>query len=75
MTEEDLTGRLSCLALIIAGLCAIWFGVFAVRSYTTQAECLRVGYPDSRVTLALTSYCIRRVNQTDEVVPLAQVKK
>lgn len=35
----------------------------------TQVGCLQAGYPAHTVTWALQRYCLRRVNQTDMVVP------
>jgi hypothetical protein len=36
-----------------------------------DAGCLRAGYPKASVTWNFTRYCIKRVDQTDVVVPYA----
>lgn len=35
--------------------------------------CLSYGYPETRVTYNLDTYCVKRLDQTDTVVPINQV--
>lgn len=48
-------------------------GGYFIRSYTLQATCLRAGYPDTRMTLT-ARYCVKRMDQTDVVIPVEQVR-
>jgi hypothetical protein len=65
---------LVAVMLLWAGI--ILFGVITtiVKAQTTSA-CLRAGYPGSQVSWSLDRYCIRRVDQTDIVVPFSEIKK
>jgi hypothetical protein len=40
-----------------------------------DAECHRLGYARADLTLTRDRYCIRRVNQTDEVVSLDSARR
>lgn len=40
-----------------------------------ENACLRRGYREATVTGNLTAYCIKRVNQTDVVVPLDSLRR
>lgn len=51
------------LAVVLA-----WGGVQMV----TESQCLAAGYPSAKVSWAFDRYCIKRVDQTDVVVPFAQ---
>lgn len=48
--------------------------VLAYRDATARSECLAFGYPDTRIA-GRRYYCLRRVNQSDEVVPLEQLRR
>ena len=54
--------------LILWGL-----GMTAAES-TIRARCLARGYPNGTLSADLTAYCGRRVNQTDEVIPLGKLR-
>lgn len=54
------------LGLLVVGL---------VVSSRAEAQCLAAGYPGSSVTWNLRAYCVKRVNQTDVVVPLREVER
>lgn len=56
------------VAVIVALL--IFTGVFIAA----EADCLEAGYPKAKFG-GTTAYCIKRVNQTDVVVPLSVVKE
>lgn len=62
--------------LIIAAILAI-IGAIGYSSYVEVAasnRCLKRGFPESKVTITLTTYCIKRVNQTDSVARLVDLK-
>lgn len=43
---------------------------------SVQTTCLAAGYPAIRTTFSpLQGYCVRRVNQTDEVVTVESIRK
>ena len=44
--------------------------VGTVKSLRLQQECQRLGYSTSTLTIAFTSYCGARIEQTDYVVPI-----
>lgn len=65
------------LKIIISLLLIALIGLF-ICGYTmiyTQSKCLSLGYPRSDVDYILTRYCIKRVDQTDVVVPLSKLLK
>jgi hypothetical protein len=67
--------------LFVGGLVTFVVGFFVVavfaatRDYRYQQACLRSGYPEARWFLGGQAYCVKRVNQTDVVVPLDQVRR
>jgi len=64
--------------LIVAIILAI-LGIVCVPTVInirTQNACLAHGYPQSDIAVpSFTRYCIKRVNQTDSVVPLRALIK
>jgi hypothetical protein len=48
--------------------------VFLVADARADAACLRAGYPSARIDWSLNAYCVKRVDQTDVVVPLSTVR-
>lgn len=61
-------------AAVIAAVCGLilvvgYLAFFAVLSARTEADCLSSGYPAHNVTWNGARYCIKRVDQTDIVVP------
>lgn len=48
----------------------VWIVLFVVRGFYIDAACSSLGYRDSNEAWNFRAYCIRRVNQTDEVVTL-----
>lgn len=63
------------LALAVAALVLVAVAVigFAILGGITGDRCAKVGYPRATVTITLKRYCIKRVDQTDVVVPLSEV--
>lgn len=51
--------------VLLAGM-----GVFGCTTLVTKRACLQAGYPGAQVSFALERYCVKRVDQTDIVVPL-----
>lgn len=63
--------------LIIGGLAIffLWCAIFSVIGVAAGSECSSLGYPKSIVSTSLTTYCVKRVDQTDVVVPLTKLKE
>jgi hypothetical protein len=60
------------------GIGVLWvvvFGSYGCRSYNATSTCLAAGYPEAKVLMLGGSYCVKRVEQTDVVVPLSEVKR
>lgn len=53
----------------------IIFGVYCLKVILTQSECLSHGYKESKVDMFFNPYCIKRVDQTDVVLPLDDIRK
>ena len=61
-----------CLLIII---CV--FGFLTVINLYINNECAKFGYPNAKITFdvkGLQYYCIRRIDQTDFIVPLNKVQ-
>ena len=67
---------------LIAALCVLgaislvllaWLFAMIPKMIFAQEVCLAHGYPNGRIDYKLNAYCVKRVNQTDFVVPLADV--
>lgn len=72
MTDADDVIALSLLALVV--LLIVGIGVVIFRTAEAQSECLAAGYPAHKIDFKLNQYCIRRVDQTDEVIRLDKVR-
>lgn len=48
----------------------LWILLMGYKAVQLEQACLLIGYPQSRLTVTGEGYCIRRVNQTDEVLHL-----
>jgi len=71
MDWDDLVMSVFVVGVLAAVIVA---GMFGVAQWSASNACTRAGYPQSRVLVpSFTAYCIKRVNQTDTVVPLSQV--
>lgn len=72
MRIEDLVFAM----LVLVGVVSIVVGVtFGVVQASTLKQCLALGYPSARIDYMLTQYCVKRVDQTDVVVPLELAKE
>jgi hypothetical protein len=67
--EKITVAAIVVVGVIIAGICAL----AAVTDYNAMETCLAAGYPEYKWGGG-TIYCIKRVNQSDVVVPLSQVR-
>lgn len=56
------------IALVVVFL-LVMFGVYVPIGASTSQHCLKAGFPQHQVTWNLDRYCIKRVDQTDVVVP------
>lgn len=66
------TGILSlCFLLLLGtiGACVI------VTKAQAKSTCLALGYRSVEIDASLAAYCIKRVDQTDIVVPIEEAKK
>jgi hypothetical protein len=63
------------LAIAGALFLVVYGGLMAICQVTTERACLRSGYPGAKVSFVLERYCVKRVDQTDVVVPLSVVRK
>ncbi len=43
---------------------------YSIYQLQTKQKCLEKGYPKYQIDYTLTRYCIKRVEQTDQVTPL-----
>lgn len=67
--------KFSILMILISTLLGLFLFITLYFSITTSNACLQSGY--SSFNLAIPSfrgYCIKRVNQTDIVIPLLKIK-
>ncbi len=67
-TESLIGGVLALLVLAV-------IGVFFFRALYVDNECTKAGYRDSNVTWTFAAYCIKRVDQTDVVIPLDSARR
>jgi hypothetical protein len=64
--------------VLVAVFCVTLVSAVAIFGYvrlSAQTECLAAGYPGSALSLYLEVYCIKRVDQTDVVIPLSEVSR
>lgn len=54
----------------------LFFVILAKASYFSiiESDCAALGYPSAKLTVDFTPYCIKRVDQTDVVVRLKDIK-
>lgn len=60
---------------VLACITVLWILVLIGVILETQRQCQKLGYRDGVATYAFDRYCIRRINQTDYVVPLKEAVK
>lgn len=61
---------LPVLGVVSVGLVIVYFVVVTIAGFRAETLCLRLGWPGERVTADLRIYCVKRIDQTDSVVPL-----
>lgn len=62
---------------ILAAVFAVSFAVALVRApieANLQSTCLERGYPSWQMSWDFSRYCVKRLDQTDVVVPLAEMR-
>lgn len=59
------------MVIIILGL---GFGLSKCNDMQVRDICFRNGYADVRASIINGNYCVKRVDQTDVVVPLKEVE-
>lgn len=67
--SDDMWAVLFILFVVITLGTVVTVGVTNAR---TKAACLQAGFPGFRVAWNLEQYCVKRVDQTDVVVPFAK---
>lgn len=67
-TSEKIFIFLSLAALTI--VC-----VYLSMSASVNSECLRLGWTKGEITWNFEQYCVKRIDQTDKVSPLSELKK
>lgn len=60
---------------VLVSVGILYIFVLAAYEIRTVAQCLALGYPKASVTYNMTRYCIKRVDQTDTVTPLSELRK
>ena len=67
---------ISVVIFIVLGLIAVPVAI-ELRSSAVESDCHRLGYPDKRINWVGfgKAYCVKRVEQTDVIVPLDDLKK
>jgi len=63
--------------IAVSGLAAIlmsMFIYFGSKQIQIEKFCLSKGYPSAEVYIGSESYCIRRINQSDEVMPVSRLR-
>lgn len=62
--------KLVAFLLVVMAIMIVAMITYGVMGLYTESQCLKQGYRDSKVDWFLNQYCIKRVDQTDIVVPL-----
>ena len=70
MLEKVTVGQILAVAVALAVALVGLRAYEKVSTLRTERACLRAGWPRADWRWIGPSYCIRRVNQTDVVVPL-----
>jgi len=69
------------LSALVLAICAAMTVILVLYVYAAcvlvlaSSDCLDAGYPSAKIDYRFETYCIKRVDQTDVVVPLRDVKK
>ena len=74
MIKRDKRDPMLLAMVMILILFVLWFLPTIMMAASIQSRCLRAGYLSFRVDYRLNAYCVKRVDQTDVVVPLADVR-
>ena len=61
--------------LIISMLILLVVGITSYVDYTVKRDCLAAGYASHTVVFPFEGYCIKRVDQTDVVIPVEGIRK
>lgn len=74
MSSRDgyLSGWVTLMVLLACGLV---LGLTKCNELHVKDACFRAGYASFRASIINDNYCVKRVNQTDVVVPLKIVEK
>lgn len=66
----------SWIFILVASVSVIAIAIGGFRYYQQQRACASFGYPGSNISASTfgRAYCVRRLDQTDEVVPLSDLQ-
>ena len=67
MVDEDVGAAFLTVAFFVTILLIV---VFAISEAGLERKCLAHGYPAADFRIIGSSYCIKRVNQTDSVISI-----
>lgn len=70
MISINILPRVAAIAALLLILLVLMGVAASIQELRVDAQCAALGWRDSNVTWNFKAYCIRRVNQTDVVVPL-----
>lgn len=62
------------IRLILALVFVVFIFVYVGLSLDLSAQCAEMGWPEYRITWNLEKYCVKRVNQTDYIKLLSEIK-
>ena len=71
----DMIETLGLPVFIVVAAFVAWFALSLVLVFTTDADCLRLGYAAAKISWSFDRYCVARVDQSDVVVPLVVARQ
>ena len=69
--DEDFWLNVSVGVFVVLG---IGFCAYIIAQATAQEKCLSMGWPSAKLDYTLKQYCVKRVDQTDVVRPLNELR-
>ena len=71
--EDVLDVFIWIIGTIIIGF-VVFVAVYGTVNISSEKACLALGWPSTKVDVSLNAYCVKRVDQTDIVVPLRELE-
>lgn len=72
--SDQLPGILFLVFLVGMGIFLVYCVAQVIVSSSADAKCARHGWPSSSVTWNFDKYCVKRINQTDSVIPMENLR-